>query len=209
MRTTDFASDFAFSRLVPTLTDLGVADYDHDKMICWFWESSKSWFANSQAEFDAHARVQLNTEFLTRCARRGSRRTQKFSQSRRDAVQQAWVTMLEKDTLTPHGAYSAGMSGGKATRYREFQFPVDANGKQIDIPATDDGTWFQQCLRADRVRLLQELPLDDFAFIVEHLLKKPHCRTRADSRRAAVILKRLRREAGRRGIAEKKSDFAD
>src|SRR5258708_30610504 len=59
-----FAGDFAFTKLIPTLVELKVPDHRQSGTIAWFWRNAKTWTADTQAEFDIEARIQLAGQLL-------------------------------------------------------------------------------------------------------------------------------------------------
>lgn len=57
----DFASDFGLFRLHQTLTELNCDGSTQSRLISWYWRASKSWTADSQAEFDTIAKSELRS----------------------------------------------------------------------------------------------------------------------------------------------------
>lgn len=61
--TTNFAGDFAVSKLGRLLDFLAVPARRHSEIIEWYWRESRRWIAESQAEFDNVARLRLREKF--------------------------------------------------------------------------------------------------------------------------------------------------
>jgi hypothetical protein len=216
----DFASEFLICKLVPTLTRLGCGDSMQSKAISWFHTNAKFWSATSGPEFDSIAETRL-TEFVTTLAiKQGTQKSLSAGRRhlQRDAVQAAWVNLLESGRTDGRSANIAGRNAGHDITETESQYVSVTPDDDVDIPTpapwetVDDGEyyrenwsydverWLKHCRTADREQIVRQFideSPEDWQFLVNYLARS-HRRgqgrwSKKDQNRAQKIYAKLRR----------------
>jgi hypothetical protein len=209
---TEHASDFLLFRLVPFLNEVGCQGSTQTKTIAWFHDNAPRWSADSQPEFDAEARARLK-EFVTTLAIKQGTQKSLFTGRRHyqaDAIQHAWVALLESGKDDGRSANIAGRNAGQSIGKTESRYV------SVEPDDSDDGTplapwdevddsdryraWDYEIDRWFRVlnlevieRFKRETP-EDWEFIKSYQAnrrRKQH--SKADQNRAGAIYRKLRR----------------
>ena len=150
-----FISTFGLFKLYATLTALNCDGSTQSRLIAWYWRASKSWSADSQAEFDAIAeseirsavdRLDRNAAIVQRHAsavKAGLKRSvpaRLRSESKSttgiadDAMEDAWTRLFRDTDVDARTANNAGRSAGRdEVRKRLREVPVS----QLNLPDAD------------------------------------------------------------------------
>lgn len=217
----EYASTFLVFKLVPFLNELGCTGSLQSKAISWFHQNARLWSAESQSEFDTEARARLKVFATTQAIKQGTQKS--LSPERRhlqrDAIQQAWVNLLERGKDDGSSANVAGRNAGHNIAATESRYvsvepdetEVDEDGDAPPAPwdVIDESDRYrrwsadvEQFLRQlkDDIRrtilnrLREERP-DDYEFLVTYIEHRWKGRfTRQERDRAKTIIDRLRRQ---------------
>jgi hypothetical protein len=224
----EYASTFLVFKLVPFLNELGCADSLQSKAISWFHQNAGRWSAGTQQEFDAEARARLKVFVTTLAIKQGTQKS--LSPQRRhlqcDAIQQAWVSLLESGADGGRAANIAGRNAGHdigrtELRYVSVERDDEADEDDDALPAPWDAidesdryrSWsaeveqflrdYREDIRRTILNKLRDERPDDYAFLVDYIERRWGSRfTRQQRDRAKSIIDRLRRQE-QREVGEK------